>query len=114
MLQVNAHLTPITNHKNCLFWIGKLDKSLYPEICVGIDGIPPDKVAVHRLIYFSAYPSHVYLDLQSLQVSHICHQKQCVYWKHLVLEHKDINNQRNSCQKYGFCLKDHKGKPCLF
>ena len=114
--EVEDEISPDSNIKNCVFWTGELDKDGYPQMCKGLPGrVRSSKIAVYRLIYFNAYPSHMFIKSpgKKIEVSHICHDKLCINWQHLSLEYKITNRQRNKCKKYGVCLKHHCGRPCL-
>lgn len=49
-----------------------------------------------------------------VDLSHLCHRKQCINPLHLLFELRLTNVQRESCKKKRRCLRHHGGPDCLF
>ena len=87
----------------CLLWHGRLDKDGYGRISVQV-GAKCKDATVHRVAYFLY---NGVLD-NDLQVSHLCHRKNCIEKDHLSLETAAVNNQRENCVRFKRCTT-HKG-----
>ena len=66
---------------------------------------------VHRVVY-SLYTG-VILSTPYYHVSHLCHNKICVNFDHLVYEPSCINMQRKQCVSQGKCVNHGKYETCL-
>lgn len=51
---------------------------------------------------------------QDLQVSHLCHVKNCVLKEHLTMESASLNNSRKKCVESQVCLGHSEAPNCIF
>ena len=51
---------------------------------------------------------------QDLQVSHLCHIKNCVLKEHLTMESAALNNSRKKCVEARVCLGHNEAPDCIF
>ncbi|MCU7801217.1 MAG: hypothetical protein KZQ70_14050 [gamma proteobacterium symbiont of Lucinoma myriamae] len=73
-------------------------------------------VKVHRLAFMAetklyTLPSSDSFG-QQMDVSHLCHNKLCIFPPHLTLETHNINMSRSYCRKAGVCTMAHD-PPCM-
>ena len=88
----------------CLLWNG--DKaSRYGRKRFGFPGRARKASYVHRIAY---QLSRCVVELPThLEVSHLCHQKRCIFPPHLTLEERRVNQDRRKCMRQNLCTKDH-------
>ena len=100
--------TDILNPDNeCILWTGSKNSDGYGILNVKwIDGARK-QCRAHRLAYMIYYNTVDLGPQPQMEVSHICHVKNCLNPKHLVLEPHYINMSRQSCRHTGECLKMH-------
>ena len=102
----------------CLYWVGAVARTGYGRMLVTMDDGTKQILRVHRVAYMVAHhltPGQVPQKTptgEQLDVSHICHSKECVEPTHLVLEPHSTNNVRKICFNQGFCTNLHQ-PPCI-
>lgn len=91
--------TPAGNGKNCINYIGaKSSKNGY--ITTKMVYPPGGKRIhshIHRFIYMLTHKIKDPSEIEGSEVSHVCHNKLCIYSQHLVLEDHAINKDRQYC-----------------
>ncbi len=94
----------------CDIWNGRLDRCCYGELRFMFRGTKL-YMKVHRLVYSLNNP-HLVLS-PDINVSHICHNSQCVKYEHLSYEPQSVNNQRQICRNNGECCGHYGFKDCI-
>lgn len=96
----------------CLLWTKSGNDSGYPRksfLIIKRDGSRSRKtVLVYRLLY--AFMHNMAVggeETNGKDVSHICHNRACLYLLHLCLEPKAVNTSRRSCVVEGKCKGEH-------
>ena len=75
------------------------------------------RLYAHRAVFL--HESGLLSIPDELEMSHLCHNKQCVRYDHLIIEPHVINNNRQHCKAEGTCTRNHfdsngqKLKDCL-
>lgn len=96
---------------DCHTWQGRTDAYGYGEIRFKFRGVRLCLKA-HRVVFALANP-HLPLQTGSYDVSHLCHNRQCVKPEHLSYEPHSVNNKRLACKNEGEC-GGHRGyNDCL-
>ena len=97
----------------CIMWTGATDRHGYGRKQVTWPDSNKSEMRVHRLS-FMMNKNLMYWEIashddngQPLDVSHRCHNKLCINSAHLVLEARDINNDRNHCMHLNRCTGNH-------
>lgn len=92
--------------ETCIIWKGSLDRYGYARMTW-----KSKAYRVHRLTYM-VFHQVCEIDTDK-EVSHLCHTKDCVNPRHLVLENHHINMSRQECLLAKNCLKSHTPN-CIF
>jgi hypothetical protein len=95
---------------DCLMWSQSVNSSGYPQMRIKLANGAGAYALVHRLVY--AIKSGRVLEPphpgeMQYEVSHLCHNKTCMRFDHLVYEPKAINSDRRSCKSNGICHREH-------
>jgi len=99
---------------DCKIWRGAHNSSGYPQAKIR-DPITGNLrvMSVHRVLY--SILSGNDLGRHNYQVSHLCHTKSCLTFRHLIFEPAAINTQRNECKGAGQCGGHGNDNPdCIF
>lgn len=95
--------TSPSDNKGCLLYTGTL-QSGYGIVSKTFGGHRYRLYAHRAVVLFKSG----YLDIpEDVEVSHLCHNKQCVRYDHLIIESHEINNNRQNCYSEGRCTKSH-------
>ena len=107
-------ITPFFMHvesdRVCDTWTGEVDRDGYGVIRLTFRG-KRKRFAAHRLV--ALYKSDWHFIPSTVHVSHICHNRKCVNFKHFSREPPSVNNQRKVCKQNGVCGGHHGFKNCL-
>lgn len=107
--------SPQNNYNNCRIWGGaKTNKYPYMRNPFGKN---PRTLKVHRVVYICKI-TDINLPTQDssgkkLEISHLCHNNECVNPDHVYLETHQTNMDRISCRVQGSCTHNHEPS-CLF
>lgn len=109
-LKIETKLTNFEVQSGCHLWTGgNVSTYGYGTIRIVFRG-KRKRFFVHRLLYFIEVKHEL---CPTFHVSHLCHTKLCINFKHLSYESKAVNESRNICKKNGECT-GHKGyKKCI-
>ena len=77
----------------------------YPRMRITIPGRGSHQYRIHQLVY--ALNNNKKLDTPYFEISHLCHNTQCVNLEHLSYEPHVTNMQRVNCVSTGHCLGGH-------
>lgn len=105
------HVPVVDSKEICHPWSGARDSNGYGEIRIQFRGRRVHLKA-HRVIFAQANPV-AYNLAPSNDVSHLCHNRQCVNLHHLSFEPHTINNNRLVCKNSGECFSHHGFSDCL-
>lgn len=94
---------------DCHPWQGRTDKDGYGELRIKFRG---SRICLkaHRVVFALSNP-HLVLKSSS-DVSHLCHNRQCVNLQHLSYEPHSVNNNRMPCKLDGECSGHHGFQDC--
>ena len=91
----------------CMLYKGSSrDRQGYGRVRYNIPDGGQKETSVHRMAKMLEQKQ---LNLGPNDVSHLCHNKLCVYTPHLNLESSQTNNARKSCVHSGVCSRHPKG-----
>ena len=68
------------------------------------------QVKIHTYVFRMTNDIPPYIRDENLECSHLCHNKQCIFIDHLVMEPHKINIKRQECNRKKLCL-GHEGYP---
>ena len=104
-------------YRDCKIWIGCRDSEGYGKKRVTWPNGRKTLTRVHRLAYMAHHNSLKLPTVnnfgETLEVSHLCHNKLCVNPDHLILETPNNNMLRIHCRRAGVCTMAHV-LPCIF
>ena len=94
----------------CIIFVGN-PSSTYGRLNVQFPGKSKQDIYVHRL----AWMLHNGVDHipVGFEASHLCHIPKCVAIDHIRLETHAENQNRQTCNRYGFCVYEHDPE-CIF
>ena len=99
----------------CIIWTGTVDKEGYPVKRVTWPNKKSSLCRVQRLVMM-VKTGHLLAEMdddgETVEVSHLCHYRDCVNVEHLTLETHWINLGRRQCVAAGRCLGHQP--PCIF
>lgn len=111
-MQKHSNMTP-KGADYCLEWHGYKDRAGYGLKRVKWPNGETKMELTHRLSWMLAHQVPTW-DVprqsvcgETLEVSHICHNKACIRDSHLVLETHSTNMERLQCQINGVCRPNH-------
>ena len=84
-----------TNGGQCQLWTGLKKNEGYGRLKKSINGYLHD-LLVHNVVWMATQNP---IQTVSPQLSHLCHNKLCVNYTHIVAEPQSVNNQRKECNK---------------
>ena len=91
----------------CMLYQGcSRDKDKYGRMRFNVPGIGQKQTSVSRM---AKMIEQRVLDLGANDVSHLCHNKLCIYTPHLNLESSLTNNARKSCVTAHVCSRHPRG-----
>lgn len=99
---------------SCLYWVGAVARSGYGRMQVETDDGRKMIMGVNRIAYMVHHHlspgqvPHVSPRGEQLDISNLCHSKECVEPTHLVLEPHSVNNNRQACFRAGLCNNSHE------
>ena len=105
----------ILEHRHgCILWGGYVDKKGYGVQNVRWPAEGCKKERAHRVAYMIRHKlspndmPKVDKNNNSIECSHLCHNKICVNAEHIILEAHSINQDRIHCRDQGHCSKCHE------
>lgn len=102
---------------DCMIWFGCTDHNGYGIKRVKWPSGATRLEKAHRLAYMADRKIYCLpkLDESGLQldISHLCHTKNCIEPSHLTLESHTLNLSRSYCKSSGACSFEHS-PPCVF
>ena len=94
----------------CKVWKGGTSRNGYGELRITIRG-KRIRLKAHRAVYALAHRTLTMTD--TMDVSHVCHNKLCVNLEHLSYEPHSVNNNRMVCKNDGECYGHHGFMDCI-
>jgi hypothetical protein len=100
---------------NCLIWTGCKNSTGYPQIKIRFPDDTRRVVLSSRLLYALTFNVILGVDPAALmQMSHLCHNKLCIFVDHLVYEPQQVNNERRKCVSQTKCQENHHWQGVLY
>ncbi|KAH3835674.1 hypothetical protein DPMN_109033 [Dreissena polymorpha] len=95
----------------CRLWVGEHDRYGYAVLRATVAGKRIHFLA-HRLAFFLHFLGTMML-IDTMNVSHICHNKKCIKVEHLSYEPQSVNNSRKKCLATRECTGHHGYPKCI-
>lgn len=93
---------------NCLMWTKATNSSGYPQMRITMPDGSYKLVLVSRVVF--AFTHDMILGGAPnirMHMSHLCHERLCLFPGHIVLEPLEVNNDRRTCMSRRFCHGFH-------
>jgi len=104
-----------TGPHGCTPWLGSKNTKGYGVLFFTLENGRKTKLRAHRVAYMinkQILLIETKIHGKQYDISHVCHQADCVNIDHLIFESHETNCERYTCKLQGACMQCHVPK-CL-